>query len=71
MDRNEYSRILDSLLNASAKKLNLKNIFLNDNDPKHTSKYVKKYLVNKNFVLDWSAQSLDLNPIDFYGKFYK
>lgn len=66
MDKYEYSRILDTHLERSAKKLNLKNfIFQHDNDPKHSSKHVKEYLQDKKIkVLDWPSQSPDLNPIE-------
>ncbi|KAG0892824.1 hypothetical protein G6F33_013942 [Rhizopus arrhizus] len=40
-------------------------IFQHDNDPKHTSKVVKEYLQKQSYtVLQWPAQSLDLNPIE-------
>jgi hypothetical protein len=36
-----------------------------DNDPKHTSKVVAKWLKdNKVKVLEWSSESPDLNPIE-------
>ena len=36
-----------------------------DNDPKHTSKVVAKWLKdNKVKVLEWLSQSLDLKPIE-------
>jgi transposase len=40
-------------------------LFQQDNDPKHTSKVVQTYLKNKGVqLLDWPAQSPDLNPIE-------
>ena len=39
--------------------------FQQDNDPKHKSKVVQKYLTNAKFsVLEWPSQSPDLNPIE-------
>jgi transposase len=40
-------------------------IFQHDNDPKHKAKRVQNWLENRQFqVLDWPAQSPDLNPIE-------
>lgn len=39
--------------------------FQHDNDPKHTSRVVKEWIANMGIrVLEWPAQSPDLNPIE-------
>ena len=55
--------ILKQHLKTSVRKLKLghKWVFQMDNDPKHTSKVVAKWLKK---VLEWPSQSHDLNPIE-------
>lgn len=61
-----YVNILQENLNASVQKMGLENFtFQQDNDPKHTSKVAKKYFEDSNIsLLDWPAQSPDMNPIE-------
>jgi len=59
--------ILKQHLKTSVRKLKLgrKWVFQMDNDPKHTSKVVAKWLKdNKVKVLELPSQSPDLNPIE-------
>ena len=58
--------MLKQHLQTSVRKLKLgrKWVFQMDNDPKHTSKVVAKWLKdNKVKLLEWTSQRSDLNPI--------
>ena len=67
MRMENYVDILKQHLKTSVRKLKLgcKWVFQMDNDPKHTSKVVAKWLKDNNVtVLEWPLQSPDLNPIE-------
>lgn len=67
MNSGVYRTILDTNLTPSVIKMGLTEsfVFQHDNDPKHTSRLVTSYLQEKGIsVLNWPAQSPDLNPIE-------
>ncbi|KAG0762711.1 hypothetical protein G6F63_012672 [Rhizopus arrhizus] len=72
MEKELYKEILEDELERTIEygvsKLGFERhqvIFQHDNDPKHTSKVVKEYLQKQSYtVLQWPAQSPDLNPIE-------
>lgn len=72
MDKELYKSIieddLEKTIDYATEKLNLHRkemIFQHDNDPKHTSKLVTKYLSEQEYsVTVWPPQLPDLNPIE-------
>ena len=67
MRQENYVDILKQHLKTSVRKLKLgrKWVFQMDNDPKHTSEVVAKWLQDSKVkVLEWPSPSPDLNPID-------
>ena len=67
MDQYVYRNILEANVLQSAEKLGLAEgfIFQQDNDPKHTSKYAKKFFEEAYVeLLDWVNRSPDLNPME-------
>ena len=67
MDCPYYWQILEENLLPSIHRLGLgkKFVFLNDNDPKHTSTLVKDWLRNNGIqVMQCPSSSPDLNPIE-------
>lgn len=66
MDQHKYVEILEEvMLPYAEEEMPLKWVFQQDNDPKHTSKRARDFFRNNNInVMEWPAQSPDLNPIE-------
>jgi transposase len=67
MDADQYVAILEDHLLPIMEESGVSEevIFQQDNDPKHTSKKAKKWFEDHAItLLDWPAQSPDLNPIE-------
>ena len=72
MKKEDYISIIQENVTPSIEKLGLRGNWMvqQDNDPKHSSKIVKIWLLYRTpKVLDYSPQSPDLNPIELLWEF--
>lgn len=66
MNSEVYRNILSAQIKPNASKLIGRHFIMQqDNDPKHTARATKGFLMAKKWkILDWPSQSPDLNPIE-------
>ena len=67
MNADKYIEIINENLEEAVLKLGLEEKFIlqQDNDPKHTAKKTSKFFEDSHIkLLEWLAQSPDLNPIE-------
>lgn len=66
LDQHQYKKILEeTMIPYSDEHLPVTWIFQQDNDPKHTANSVKAFIREQSLsVLDWPANSPDINPIE-------
>jgi hypothetical protein len=68
MDQHVYCQLLEKNASGTFAKYNINPsqvILQHDNDPKHTAKSIKSWLVNQPFfVMEWPAQYSYMNPIE-------
>ena len=67
INADKYIEIINENLEEAVLKMDLEEEFIlqQDNNPKHTAKQTNKFFENSNIkLLEWLAQSPDLNPIE-------
>lgn len=66
MDQFHYKEILENeMLPYAEDKMPVTWVFQHDNDPKHTTRSIKKWIEDNYLtVIEWPPQSPDLNPIE-------